>query len=291
MRQKTYLPQEYQTSMRADQSILRITLTGPALIITILTIIISVHLLHPSIMATIIALAPIPCVIYNDYSAFIALGPGGTPSTFAGYIKITYLRLFTLSDPFTPPLILGPIRPVNGYLPTASTWLPQRPGPRPCVAGIAPQRQLDQKGCPIAHQTLRAALYDVAARDPSKLRTGVSCFEKKGLALFALNPMNNTCRGEICHVHHTDGSLHLNLHPMDAAVMLDHGWGQRHPLAKGGWMKKYVPREFVMVYAPRNQAEVEIVARIIEAAAWWVTGERMEIVVPDQVTLAGVEDK
>lgn len=71
--------------------------------------------------------------------------------------------------------------------------------------------------------------------------------------------------------------MHLNLHPDDAKIVLEKGWGERHPLAKGGWMTQYVPRTFVMVYAPRDRGELEVVGRIVEAAGFWVSGERVEI--------------
>ena len=60
----------------------------------------------------------------------------------------------------------------------------------------------------------------------------------------------------------------MNLHPDDAKVVLEKGWGQRHPLARGGWLGRYVPREFIMVYAPRDSTELDVVCRIIEAAAF-----------------------
>jgi Family of unknown function (DUF5519) len=275
------------TTIATDaQSILRITLSGPSLVLTILTLIISIHLIHPSLMATIIALAPLPCIVHNDYKAFLSLGPGGTPSTFSGYLKIVYLRLFALSDPYTPPPVLGTLCPSTGSFQSRPSVLPQRLGPRPRIAGIAPQRQLDQWGCPTCYVTLRRALENAALKYPQRLQVGVSCFEKKGIALFAVRPLNSTCRGEICHVHYSDRSLHLNLHPQDAKVILESGWGQRHPLAKGGWMSKYVPKEFVMVYAPRDTDEVEVVARIIEAAAWWVMGERIDITVPKRMEVS-----
>lgn len=260
-----------------QQSILQITLTGPALVLTILSIIISIQILHPSLTCTLIALFPLPWIIHNDYENFISLGPGGTPSTFTGYLKITYLRLFALSDPYSPATVSDNTYPFVGYYQRSQSWLPNRSGPRPLVAGIAPQRQVDQPGCPDMYQILRTSLENLAERYPDSLCTGISCFEKKGLALFARNPINATCRGEICHVHHSDRSMHMNLHPDDAKVVLQNGWGQRHPLARGGWLGRYVPREFVMIYAPRDQVELDVVCRIIEAAGFWAGGELFDL--------------
>jgi len=260
-----------------QHSVLQITLSGPALVFTIIAIIISIQILHPSLTCTLVALSPLPWIIHNDYENFISLGPGGTPSTFIGYLKITYLRLFALSDPYTPATFSDKIYPSVGYYQCSQSWLPKRTGPRPTIAGIAPQRQLDQPGCSKMYQALRACLENLAEKHPESLRTGTSCFEKKGLALFAQKAINATCRGEICHVHHSDRSMHMNLHPDDAKAVLEKGWGERHPLARGGWMGRYVPREFIMVYAPRDTTELDVVCRIIEAAGFWVSGERFEM--------------
>jgi hypothetical protein len=269
-------PAPYSSPYRTEtHSVLRVELSGHALLLTLGALILCILCFHPSLTATIIALAPVPYIIHNDYKAFLSLGPGGTPSTFPGYCKVAYLRMFALKDPYTPPPVLGTVCPSTGRF--QSAWLPKRVGPRPTVAGIAPQRQIDQIGCPKANTAFRQALIIAADDQPDRLRVGTSCFEKKGLALFALKPLNPTCRGEICHVHFIDRSLHLNLHPLDAKVVLESGWGQRHPLAKGGWLSKFVPREFLMIYAPRNMEECEVVARIVEAAAWWVTGERFDV--------------
>jgi hypothetical protein len=63
--------------------------------------------------------------------------------------------------------------------------------------------------------------------------------------------------------------MHLTLHPLDAKLVIEQGWGERHPLAgRGPW----VPRGFVMVYAPRDEDEVSIVMDIVRAGAWWVGG-------------------
>lgn len=45
-------------------------------------------------------------------------------------------------------------------------------------------------------------------------------------------------------------------------------------------MQRYVSKEFTMVYAPRDTKELQVVARIVEAAAWWVAEERLAIVIP-----------
>jgi hypothetical protein len=282
--QKPDMPSDPPMLMN-QHSVVQITLTGPALVSTILAIIISIQVLQPSLTCTLLALAPLPFIIYNDYENFLNLGPGGTPSTFLGYLKIAYLRLFALSDPYTPATFSEKIYPVAGYYQRAHTWLPERTGPRPKIAGIAPQRQLDQQGCPQMYQILRTSLENLAVRHPNFFRVDTSCFEKKGLALFARDPINPTCRGEICHVHHSDRSMHMNLHPDDAKVVLEKGWGERHPLARGGWMKAYVPREFIMVYAPRDRRELDVVCRIIEAAGFWVSGERFEVKVEKEPLL------
>jgi hypothetical protein len=53
-------------------------------------------------------------------------------------------------------------------------------------------------------------------------------------------------------------------------VVLEAGWGERHPLARGGWFEKFVPEGFVMVYAPRGEEDVEVLVRIVRAGAWFV---------------------
>ncbi len=183
------------------------------------------YLLYSSILISI--LLPAYRLILKDYNAFLALGPGGTPSTFAGYLRVSYLRFFALRDPFQPPSLAQAMYPDRGYLHS----LRKRCGPRPLVAGIAPQRQLNQKCAPDLHQAIRQALHTLAAGYPSLIREGNSCFEKHGLALFLsacsqsaphdaqARPMqthlNPTCKdtGEICHLHAT---VSFSIHRIEA---------------------------------------------------------------------------
>lgn len=157
------------------RSIVRITLEGPILILCVAGLCIGVHIFSPSIIASLITISVWPYIIHNDYQAYLSLGPGGTPSTFMGYLKITYLRLLTLSfDPLVPPVLEGSIQPANGLLQQFPARLSDRDGPRPTIAGIAPQRQLDQPGSLRAYETMCAAFILLAQKHPDQLRTGVS---------------------------------------------------------------------------------------------------------------------
>jgi hypothetical protein len=272
------------------------------------------------------ALVPLLRAVLADYRAFLSLGPGGTPATPAGYLRIKFLGLFALKDPLAPPAPL-PSTPPLGCLAAAAgakggggggAPLPTRAGARPTVRGIAPHRQTDQRAPAAAFAALAAALAAMAARRPSNLTLGTSCLEGHGPGLFAraaaapdpgpepgepdncskpqltsaLGPLTTLaarsnastlgaratprCPAEVCHAHPSDGSLHLTLHPADAAAVMRARWGERHPLGSGGWLSWFVPAGFILVYAPRDEDEVRVVMRIVGAAVWWVGGFAVE---------------
>ena len=290
-----------------------ITLSGPTLFFLLsATIIFLIHIAaHISYRASLLVYAPVAYFIHNDYKSFLSLGPGGTPSTFAGYLKITYLRLYALSDPFVPPPPSEePSMPATGYFQHTGTSLQQRKGPRPTVDGIAPQRQKDPFPPLEVYLKLRKSWINTAKARPDELETKKSCFEKQGLALFAKegSRVNDTCRGEIAHVHAIDGSFHMSLHLDDVREILQKAWGQRHPLAGRGpsvmmsrlgntgvahklrrclrWVgwkgrdgegRAIVPSGFMLVYAPRNEEELEVVTQIVKAGAWWVMGREIDL--------------
>jgi hypothetical protein len=81
------------------------------------------------------------------------------------------------------------------------------------------------------------------------------------------------------------------MHPADAALVLSQAWGERHPLSRGGWLARFVPPGFVMVYAPRNEEEIEIVMCIVKAAAWWVGGVDVDGVGETSGRLQTIEER
>lgn len=235
-----------------QQKPISVTLDGPAIFTAALSVVLLIHFLDQYIAEALVILIPIALLIQNDYHNFLGLGPGGTPSTFAGYLRITFFRLLSISDPFKAPTPDPDQFPQHGILSLSA--LSYRAGPRPLVAGIAPQRQLDQQGSRNCYLAVRRAMESLGFAKPEVFGTERSCLEKHGLALFARHPLQTNCQGEICHIHDSDHSMHMCLHPDDIKEILEKGWGQRHPLARKSWLFKMpVSSDFVMVYAPRGQ--------------------------------------
>lgn len=70
--------------------------------------------------------------------------------------------------------------------------------------------------------------------------------------------------------------MHLTLHPSDAALVIDQGWGERHPLAgRLIFGKRLLPSGFVMVYAPQDISQIGILVEIVRAGGWWVGGVKL----------------
>ncbi|KAF2240512.1 hypothetical protein BU26DRAFT_525977 [Trematosphaeria pertusa] len=256
------LLQQHQQQQAAMLSILPPSTTLP----NVLTAAAHLHLL--SFALTLVLPLITLLYIHRDYQAFLSLGPGGTPSTPLGYAKIKLLSLICLRHPRRPVAVPPHFRPQKGYLPALRT----RPGERPVVQGIAPQRQQTQRSSEEIYRGLVGAMRRLIGEPANCLLERTSCFEKHSSGIFASTPITRTCGGEVCHAHPSDGSLHMTLHPADAKIVLESGWGERHPLARGGWCRRFVPREFVLIYAPRNEQEIEVVMRIIAAGVWWVAG-------------------
>lgn len=174
------------------------------------------------LLVSLLLLPLLAYLTYKDYSSFLSLGPGGTPYNFYGYLTITLLRTLTLRNPRVPGLI--PVELQNGgYL--SSTGLPKRSSPRPQVIGVAPHRQMNQRPRKEIFELLSESIVKLANEHPERLRIAASCFEKHCPGLFSTKQVNMTCNGEIAHAHPSDGSLHMTLHPKDASVIIEAGWG------------------------------------------------------------------
>jgi len=229
------------------------------------------------ILFSLLAIALLPILYHHvsrNYKAFVALGSAGIPATIPGSLRTVVLSQLRLRNPLAPPTITPTLWLQRGYLEN----LPRRRGTRPQIAGIAPQRQLTQRSPEGMYEALSSVICDFANYHADSTYLGRSTFERHNTALFSC------CRkysgthyfGEICHAHPSDGSMHLNLHPADVKTVIENGWGERHPLARNNywwwWWFSPVPSGFTMVYAPRDEQELQVGGEIVKAAVWWVSG-------------------
>jgi hypothetical protein len=147
----------------------------------------------------------------------------------------------------------------------AALSLADRPGARPMTSQGIPHRQIDQTPEPALYARLVErflALPGTTAGDSL-----VSVPGARALFLPACGRCNTRfgfMRGrEFAHVHPADdGSFHMVLAPDDVATVLLHGWGELHPLVPSG---RILPTA-VMVYAPRDDAEIDTVLTIVAAS-------------------------
>ena len=74
---------------------------------------------------------------------------------------------------------------------------------------------------------------------------------------------------EFAHIHPMpDGSLHAALPPEVAREAVEKGWAEQHPVARLG----YIPENVVMIYAPRDEPELEIVLKLVEESRRYAGG-------------------
>lgn len=96
-----------------------------------------------------------------------------------------------------------------------------------------------------------------------KSTDGLYC--KEGVSTRNTLAKDRILGNEIAHAHPTENSLHVWLSEVDARKVMEAGWGMRFPLP-------FVAKGWSMVYAPRNEEELETVERIVRAGVGWVTG-------------------
>ncbi|KAL2424167.1 hypothetical protein ABEF95_011189 [Exophiala dermatitidis] len=222
--------------------------------------------------------------VIHDYHDWKAFGTGGTPPTWAGYWRMTKIRINRairrvqllgkddLTDPTTLSAIEGP-RHLD------ADKIPVRGGDRPTlVSRTMPQRQVpydSEQLEPGVAERIRNMTADFAAKYPDILDLKLSktegysanaIYAKKNLPTLNEKAKRDKLLGtEIAHHHPSELSFHVWLSEADAKTVVEKGWGQKFPMPS-------VDKGWVMLYAPRTMAEVDVVERIVEAAIAWVAG-------------------
>ena len=155
--------------------------------------------------------------------------------------------------------------PVDVAWPTLpDAVLPHRAGSAPRVSWDIPQQQLSQN----APTDLQESLFRRVRALPG-IRGGESQISVPGARAFRLPAGTGPDDAylvpqvrEFAHLHPADdGSLHLALPPAQAADLVAHGWGLPHP-----WAGTRLSAGFVMLFGPRDDAELEVVAGVVAAS-------------------------
>lgn len=206
----------------------------------------------------------------RDYRAWRALGPGGLSPTWRGWLRMTQLRM-QATDPIATDALLSRIGAPDDV--SQLDHLPPRRGARPRVGPHpVPHRQLAEHAPERVHASLRTAFDARVARDPERLSYALSHFERHNEAVTLRKDCRHCAdalvtRGEIGHIHPSDGSMHMVLGASDTKTVIEKQWGERHGLAGTALG---LPLTYTLIYAPRDESEVLVVARILDAAIVYV---------------------
>jgi hypothetical protein len=155
-------------------------------------------------------------------------------------------------------------------------------------------------------QKFRASFSSFANRNYHLVKTNASLLEGNADALFLAanlpaSAIATRMRREIANLHDlSDHSVHVVLSPADCRYnlsrviyqpnqscigkrVIEAGWGQRHALSglsKSTFLSLFatsgcvpnLPPEYLLIYAPRNEAEIEVVMQIIAASVKFMAG-------------------
>lgn len=144
--------------------------------------------------------------------------------------------------------------------------LPERRGPQPTTTPTNPHTQLDQQPTDGSIRE-KLAQYVFALPDVEERETRISVPGARALWLRddvpAGPPVAFMIEREFAHLHPGhDQSLHAALPPDLAQAAIDMGWAELHPVARMG----LIPPTVVMIYAPRDDEELDIVSNLILAS-------------------------
>src|SRR5687768_1011132 len=152
---------------------------------------------------------------------------------------------------------------------TPALPLPTRSGPRPAITTGIPHAQIDAATGPhlLADLLRRIFALPGVVEQPTAISTvpGTRAFWLAPEAPLA-HPETLVVGRELGHVH-PDGTLHLTLPPDLAREAIDAGWADPHPLTRQWGVDTYV-----LLFAPRDAGELDVIARLVAHAHAYVTG-------------------
>jgi hypothetical protein len=148
---------------------------------------------------------------------------------------------------------------------------PPRFGPRPQSGRALPYVQLDQWPTDQIVDELANRCLEFPHVRAAQSR--MASPESRALSLpdaFAAGPPSAFIDGhEFCHLHPApEGSIHLTLPKNLRKRAVHQGWAEPHPVTRVGVM----PETLVMVYAPRDSAELAVVLKLVWGSYQFASG-------------------
>lgn len=199
---------------------------------------------------------------HEAYCAFMALAPGGLPSSFAGFVKATRITRGRS------------VMPGDGFL----QHLTCRQGSTPYSIGTSPHQQFNQQSPEDVQQYLadRLSLFAALRSDDNGAISSPPTIAISGAAKSCdciHSPYIRTFGCTVCSPERSSCGAHVILHPSDLEQVIRTGRGEIHPLANTRnpfaqfGHRPCLPGTLALVYAPREYGEVCTVMKIIEAGA------------------------
>ena len=150
--------------------------------------------------------------------------------------------------------------------------LPRRNGERPRATAALPHSQLDQQ--PASTRDLDSVLAEAATWPHVRIQTSRIAVEGSRALVLSddadTGPTEAFMIGrEVCHGHAGgDSSLHAALPPQLARTAQQAGWGEPHYLVH----THQAPPSITMLYAPRDEAERDVILRLVRASYEFALG-------------------
>ncbi|KAJ5175959.1 uncharacterized protein N7482_001836 [Penicillium canariense] len=231
---------------------------------------------------------------YRDYRTFKSYGPGGVPDNVIGWMTVRALFQPFGSEMLSTDVYVRRIDAAEGHgrgddgylnLSTAQLELRKQDGRPEVGPHVVPQRQLTQVPDEDVMEKFRSRFHSFGLRNYHLVKFQQSNIEKYADAIFLadhlpITDLATTMQGEIAHVHcDNDHSAHVVMAPADCKKIIEAGWGQRHAFSGTSAMTFLslgtlpdFPAEYILIYAPRNDAEIETVMEILSASIKFMTG-------------------
>ncbi|CRK12588.1 hypothetical protein BN1708_010574 [Verticillium longisporum] len=209
----------------------------------------------------------------KDYNAYIALGPGGPPNNFFGWV-IVNIAIRPFCSTKARAIFTDDYSKHGAHKDIES--LPRRRGPRASVAGLVPHRQVTQRAPETMRRPVSSLFQNAASKNPGILEKRISSYERHHDALFVAQKLPK----KVPCTYHL--SMHLYLSPADARQVIEKGWGERHRLSvpTNIWFRhRYgIGDTYLMIYGPRDEEEMEALRIILESSIRFMTGRNVNAI-------------